>query len=89
MVYVGIVIAKRNHFTAAISSDSEILILPFEFTNGYDGFCLLLSKLTPLDQNSIIICLESTAHYGDNLVRFLIARDFKMPKPLFVLVFIT
>ena len=56
---------------SAISSDGEILIEPFKFTNDYDGFYLLLSKLAPLDQNSIIIGLESTAHYGDNLVRFL------------------
>ena len=78
MIYVGIDIAKLNHFAAAISSDGEILIEPFKFTNDYDGFYLLLSKLAPLDQNSIIIGLESTAHYGDNLVRFLIIKDFKV-----------
>ena len=78
MIYVGIDIAKLNHFAAAISSDGEILIEPFKFTNDYDGFYLLLSKLAPLDQNSVIIGLESTAHYGDNLVRFLISKDFKV-----------
>ena len=78
MIYVGIDIAKLNHFVAAISSDGEILIEPFKFTNDYDGFYLLLSKLAPLDQNSIIIGLESTAHYGDNLVRFLINKGFKV-----------
>jgi len=78
MIYVGIDIAKLNHFAAAISSDGGILIEPFKFTNDYDGFYLLLSSLAPLDQNSIIIGLESTAHYGDNLVRFLISRGFKV-----------
>ena len=78
MIYLGIDIAKLNHFASAISSDGEILIEPFKFTNDYDGFYLLLSKLAPLDQNSIIIGLESTAHYGDNLVRFLISKDFKV-----------
>ena len=78
MIYVGIDIAKLNHLAAAISSDGEILIEPFKFTNDYDGFYLLLSKLAPLDQNSIIIGLESTAHYGDNLVRFLISKDFRV-----------
>ena len=78
MIYVGIDIAKLNHFAAAISSDGEILIEPFKFTNDYDGFYLLLSKLAPLDQNSIIIGLESTAHYGDNLVRFLISKGCKV-----------
>ena len=78
MIYLGIDIAKLNHFASAISSDGEILIEPFKFTNDYDGFYLLLSKLAPLNQNSIIIGLESTAHYGDNLVRFLIGKDFKV-----------
>ena len=58
MIYVGIDIAKLNHFAAVISSDGEILIEPFKFTNDYDGFYLLLSKLAPLDQSSIIIGLE-------------------------------
>ncbi|MDE6435610.1 MAG: IS110 family transposase [Lachnospiraceae bacterium] len=78
MIYVGIDIAKLNHFASAISSDGEILIEPFKFTNDYDGFYLPLSKLDPLDPDSIIIGLESTAHYGDNLVRFLIARNYKV-----------
>ena len=72
MIYVGIDIAKLNHFASAISSDGEILIEPFKFTNDNDGFQLLISKLDSLDKDSIIIGLESTAHYGDNLVRFLV-----------------
>lgn len=78
MIYVSIDIVKPNHFAAAVSSEGQILIEPFQFSNGYDGFYLLLSKLAPLDQHSSIIGLESTAHYGDNLVRFLICKDFKV-----------
>lgn len=78
MIYVGIDIAKLYHFASAVSSDGEILIEPFKFSNDFDGFYLLLSKLAPLDQHSIIIGLESTAHYGDNLVRFLIRKDFNV-----------
>lgn len=78
MIYVGIDIAKFNHFAATISSDGKILIEPFKFTNDYNGFYLLLSSLAPLDQNSIIIGLELTAHYGNNLVRFLISGGLKV-----------
>jgi len=78
LIFVGIDIAKLNLFAAAVSSQGEILIEPFKFTNDYDGFYLLLSKLVPLDQNSIIIGLKSTAHYGDILVHFLISKDFKV-----------
>lgn len=78
MIYVGIDIAKLNHFASAISSDGEVLIEPFKFTNDGDGFHLLISKLESFEQNNIIIGLESTAHYGDNLVRYLVANSFKV-----------
>lgn len=78
MIYVGIDIAKLNHFASAISSDGEILIEPFKFTNDGDGFQLLVSKLVSLESDDIIIGLESTAHYGDNLVRYLVASCFKV-----------
>ena len=78
MIYIGIDIAKLNHFASAVSSTGEILVEPFQFSNDFDGFYLPLSKLAPLDQNSIIIGLESTAHYGNNLIRFLISKDFNV-----------
>ena len=64
-IFVGIDIAKLNHFAAAISQGGEIILEPFKFTNDADGFQLLVSKLKSFDKNSIIIGLESTAHYGD------------------------
>lgn len=78
MIYVGIDIAKLNHFASAISSDGEILIEPFQFSNDADGFQLLISKLDSFDKDSLIIGLESTAHYGDNLVRYLVALFYKV-----------
>ncbi|MCD7762413.1 MAG: IS110 family transposase [Lachnospiraceae bacterium] len=80
MIYVGIDIAKLNHFASALSSDGEILMEPFKFTNDGDGFQLLVSKLEALSLggDNIIIGLESTAHYGDNLVRYLVASNFKV-----------
>jgi len=78
MIYVGIDIAKLNHFASAISSDGEIILEPFKFTNDNDGFQLLLSKLDSFDKSSIIIGLESTAHYGNNLIEFLIHKGFNV-----------
>ncbi len=72
MIYVGIDVAKLNHFASAISSDGEVLTEPFKFTNDADGFQLLSSHLDSLPDDSFIIGLESTAHYGDNLVRYLV-----------------
>jgi len=45
MIYVGIDITKLNHFASVISSDGEILVQPFKFTNDGDGFQLLVSIL--------------------------------------------
>ena len=44
MIYVGIDIAKLNHYATAISSDGEVLLEPFKFTNDNDGFCTLVSS---------------------------------------------
>ena len=78
MIYVGIDIAKLNHFAAAISVEGEVLIKPFKFTNDFDGFQLLISKLDSFEKDSIIIGLESTAHYGDNLVRYLVTESYQV-----------
>lgn len=80
MIYVGIDIAKLNHFASAISSDGQELLKPFKFTNDGDGFQMLISRLTELsyEDDNIIIGLESTAHYGDNLVRYLVACNYNV-----------
>ena len=78
MIYVGIDIAKLNHFASAISSDGQVLIEPFQFSSDADGFQMLISRLEFLEDDSIIIGLESTAHYGDNLIRYLVASSYKV-----------
>ena len=74
MIYVGIDIAKLNHYASAIGSDGVVLIEPFEFLNDNAGFYTLLSKLNSFELDDIIIGLESTAHYGNNLVSFLVTK---------------
>ena len=78
MIYIGIDVAKLNHYASALSSDGEVLFEPFKFTNDNDGFCLLSSHLDTLPDDSFIIGLESTAHYGDNLVRYLVNQGHKV-----------
>lgn len=78
MIYVGIDIAKLNHFASFINSDGEVLVSPFKFTNDNDGFLALLSKLHTFQKEELIIGLESTAHYGNNLISFLVPKGFKV-----------
>ena len=66
------------HFASSISSDGEILFEPFKFTNDTDGFQLLSSHLDSLSNDSCIIGLKSTAHYGDNPVRYLVNDGHKV-----------
>ena len=45
MIYVGIDIAKLNHFASAIDSDGQVLLEPFEFLNDndvekFDAICM-------------------------------------------------
>ena len=72
MIYVGIDIAKLNHYASAISSEGEVLLEPFKFSNDNDGFYTLVSKLNQFEKDKVIIGLESTAHYGNNLLAFLV-----------------
>lgn len=78
MIYAGIDIAKLNHFASVLSPDGKILVEPFKFTSDNDGFCKLLAVLNKYDKSSLTICLESTAHYGNNLVEFLVNRQFQV-----------
>jgi transposase len=75
---VGIDIAKLNHLASVISSEGEVLVKPFKFTDDNAGFFRLLSALDSFDRSSLIIGLESTAHYGDNLVEFLVSRRYQV-----------
>lgn len=78
MIYVGIDVAKKIHAASVLSSDGEILVEPFKFSNDDDGFCRLTSSIESFDKDSLIIGLESTAHYGINLVSYLYDLHFKV-----------
>ena len=77
MIYVGIDIAKLNHFASVVSSDGEVLVEPFKFSNDSEGFRCLSSKLDQFDKDKLLIGFESTAHYGNNLVEFLFSKGYR------------
>lgn len=78
MFFVGIDIAKNTHWASAISSDGEVIFQPFSFSNDNGGFQKLISKLASLDKEKILIGLESTAHYGENIISFLFNLNFRI-----------
>ena len=76
--FVGIDIAKNTHWASCISSDGEIIFEPFSFSNDATGFQKLVSKFNSLDKEKILIGLESTAHYGENIISYLFNLNFKI-----------
>lgn len=49
MIYVSIDIAKLNHLEFLISSDDEVLVWPFQFSNDGDGLQYLVSSFESFD----------------------------------------
>lgn len=78
MIYVGIDIAKETHVAAVMNADGVILIEPFPFANNHEGFKLLKTKLATLDKESVLVGLESTAHYAENVIFFLHSLGFNL-----------
>lgn len=78
MFYVGIDIAKNTHWSSVMSSDGEVIQEPFSFSNDNSGFQKFISKLESLPKEKILIGLESTAHYGENIISYLFNLDYKI-----------
>lgn len=78
MIYVGIDVAKTNHYASIIDSNGEVLVEPFLVKNNQDGFNLLFQKIKNYDKDNLLIGLESTAHYGNNLIYFFFKKGFKI-----------
>ena len=54
-----------------MNSDGEVLVEAFSFNNDQVGFSSLLSKISSFEKKDVVIGLESTVHYGENLIFFL------------------
>jgi transposase len=78
MIYVGIDIAKLNHYASVMNSDGEVLVEPFMFSNNFSGFQKLLDCISKFSKDELYIGMESTAHYAENLSSFLFTRDFNV-----------
>ena len=78
MIYVGIDVAKDTHYASAMNSNGEVVVSPFSFGNDAAGFCLLQKKLSMFDKADLLIGLESTGIYSENLICFLYGAGFNL-----------
>ena len=76
--FVGIDISKNTYWASCLSSDGEIIFEPFSFSNDINGFQKFVSKLESFDKEKILIGLESTAHYGENIISYLFNLNFNI-----------
>ena len=73
MYLIGIDISKYKHDCFIATETGEVVHNSFPFENNSNGFAHFLSILNSLDTNQEKrIGMESTGHYGNNLMRFLI-----------------
>lgn len=79
MIYfVGIDVAKYEHVVTILdSSTGEFIVDSLHFDNNDKGFKSLLSNLSQLNKNDVVIGFESTAHYHQTLFNFLTQKKFK------------
>ena len=77
MYLIGIDISKYKHDCFIATETGEVVHNSFSFENNSDGFTHFLSILNSLDTNQEKrIGMESTGHYGNNLMRFLDEHNF-------------
>lgn len=78
MFYCGIDIAKNKHYACVVDSNGKEFVSAFGFNNSREGFNLFLSKLKDIDLSNTLFGMESTGHYGENLISFLNFKGFKI-----------
>ena len=78
MIYVGIDAAKTTHYAAVKDDGDNVLVKPFAFDNNAEGFALLQKKLSAFGKDDLLIGLESTGIYSENLICFLYESGYKL-----------
>ena len=76
--YVGVDIAKYTHVASILDSQSgELTLDSLHFGNNVKGFQSLLSNLSGLNQEDVLIGFESTAHYHQALFSYLNGKGYR------------
>ena len=80
MFYIGFDIAKENHYASVANANGEIVIEAFLVKNSLNGFNFFMDKLSEknIPISSCLVGMESTGHYGENLINFLHNKGFQI-----------
>lgn len=77
-IFVGVDIAKKEHFASFINSSGENLTKTFKFTNDLAGFNILEEKLKLYPKHDIVIGFESTAHYANAMLLYFFNKGYNL-----------
>lgn len=77
---VGIDIGSQTCSFCTLKPDKSQVIKPTKFPNALSGFTFLHEKLERLGvaPNQVLIGLEATSRYGENLYRFLESQGYQV-----------
>jgi len=76
MIFIGIDIASSKHDCVIMDQHRKVLEEPFTIKNDFQGFNKLKERIKRhQDNHEVCIGLESTGHYGNNLISFLSPND--------------
>jgi len=80
MIYIGFDIAKENHYASIANSNGEVIVEAFLVKNSSNGFNFFMDKLKEnnIEISDCLVGMESTGHYGENLIQFLHNKGFKI-----------
>lgn len=79
MIYVGIDVAKTKHDFFIVGEKGERLVGPVTIKNNLDGFNTLVQAIEENKNNdSVRVGMESTGHYGNNILHFLYEKGFTL-----------
>ena len=80
MIYIGFDIAKENHYASIADSDGKIIQKAFLVKNSSNGFNYFIDKLKEhnISISDCLVGMESTGHYGENLIQFLHNKGFNI-----------
>ncbi|MDT8336269.1 MAG: IS110 family transposase [Candidatus Izemoplasmatales bacterium] len=77
MIFVGIDIASSKHDCVITNQHGMVLEEPFTIKNDYLGFTTLIQKIEKHKGNhQVYVGLESTGHYGNNLISHMVEREY-------------
>ena len=75
MIFIGIDVASNKHDCTITDQHGTVLEDSFTIKNDYQGFSLLSQRIEKHKGNHQVYAgLESTGHYGNNLISYLVER---------------